>query len=508
MRRRSFIAASSALAASATGCIGALDDGSDPNTTDDGNATDDADTDGGNADTTTDAAYALSVSVEHPRYVVTTRSTYSNQLNDAKPLDEFDDGVRESVREAVDEGRVSVDEPGDALLDAVRGVGYVREGDEVYGLDYSLPEYVVTGTVADVSEDEVDDDRVVHAYDDVLRALGPDNRQIVMMGASVIGGGRGELETGEYRTTSLTDELDDFLNETDYIGVSTSRDPTATDEYVELELSRHDPDDYYIAAERLSREELFGVDEVRELGSLPDDVADVVRAAVDDGYRDNSIPDGFEDATGDAYFYVNERVHRPELREPDYDAAPVEITAEITDAGFDEVNELPDKETLDGYRDEYEDAVRNDDEAAEEIIDRIRDEYSPDDAATFELSLTNTSDASVEVFSGAPAPYGVLYAENPDADDDEPPRRLVWSEAYAESGHVHFGPRGLGVNAIGLTTEIPTADSETETYDVAFPPGEYRVEETVDVSRSEGDGYGDGETYPYTVVIEVDETEA
>jgi len=497
MRRREFVA-SSALASSlpVSGCIGAFGDAGNEGTTD-----------GGGEDDT--ASYALSVSVEHPRYVVTVSSTFSNEMNTAETVEAFDEPARGYVREAVEEGRVSVEEADDALLEALRGVEHVRDGDDVYAVGYSLPEYVVSGTVADVSEDEVDDDRVVHATDDVLRALGPDNRQILMMRTSVIGGGRGELETGEYRTTSLTEELESFLEETDYIGVSTSKNPTVTDEYVELELSRRDPEEYYVEAERLTHEELFGVEEVREPGSLPDDVADVVRSAVDDGYRGDRIPDGFEDATGDAYFLIYDEAYRPELREPEYQDAPVKVRAEVTDAGYEEVNEIPDEEELEGYREEYENSTRNgDEETAEEIRDRLRDGYSPDDAGVFTLSLTNTSDAPVELFSGAPAPFGVLTAEKVDDEDDETRGRIVWSEAYAESQHVSFGPRGVAVNAIGLTTRLDADGTETETYEVGFPPGKYRVEEELDVSRSVGEGYGDGETYPYTVVIDVNDTEA
>jgi hypothetical protein len=186
-------------------------------------------------------------------------------------------------------------------------------------------------------------------------------------------------------------------------------------------------------------------------------------------------------------------------------ASPIDIGVRLVRAGFSGVHQPVDDATLGDYRDEFEDAVRRDDEqAAERISAEIRDEYSPDDAARFELTLTNTADETVEVFSGAPAPFGVLYAEEGDSGS----RRRLWYNTYADSEYVDFYPRGLLIDDIGLTTEIPPDDPETETYEVAFPPGEYRVDGSVDVSRPDGEGYGDGETYPYTVVIEVDETEA
>ena len=506
MRRRDFIVVSSMFAASASGCLGAFGEPGDGGDEGEGNGTADDEAepngpdgdDGGEAD-----AYTLSVGVEHPNYVVKTHSTFSNEMKNARRVEEFEEPARGYVSEAVEKGRADIDEPEDALLEAVEGVRHVREGDDVYALDHSLPEYVVTGTVADVSDDEVDEDRVVHVTDDVVRALGPDNRQIVMMRTSVVGGGRGELETGEYRTTSLSEELEGFLEETDYIAVSTSKNPTVTDEYVELELSREDPEDYYVEAERLTHEELFDVEEVRYLDELPEDVAEVVRTAVEDEYRGDTLPDGFDDLTGDAYFFVDDEAHRPEVLEPDYDTAPVKVRAEVTDSDFDETHEPVDEETFEDYRDEFEDAHESDDEQAiESLTQDLWDEYRPDDGAVFELTLANTSEKTLHVFSGAPAPFGVLTAEKVGDEDDERRGRLVWSETYVENGHVNVGPHGLGVNSIGINTDIDAGDAETETYEVGFTPGEYRVEESVEVSRQQ---HGDGETYPYTVVVEVRE---
>lgn len=184
--------------------------------------------------------------------------------------------------------------------------------------------------------------------------------------------------------------------------------------------------------------------------------------------------------------------------------APIDIGIRLVRAGFSGVHQPVDAETLDDYRDELEDAHRSDDQqAVERISAEIRDEYSPDDAARFELSLTNTADETVEVFSGAPAPFGVLRAEPVSGDSGSP--RLLWSDMYADSDHVSFYPRGLVLEDIGLTTEIPPGDSETETYDVAFPPGEYRVDGSIDVQRTDAE---EDDTHSYTVFVEVTKTEA
>jgi len=503
MRRRDFIAVSSAFAALASGCLDALGETDDSTEGGNDNGEDGEQRPNEASGVNEDDAYTLSVGIENPTYVVTTRSTFSHEMKDAKNVDGFEEPARGYVREAVEEGRADVEEPENGFLDALEGVRHVRDGDDVYALDYSLPEYVVTGSVADVSENEIDKDRVVHVTDDIVRALGPDNRQIVMMRTSVVGGGRGKLETGEYRTTSLSEELEEFLDGTDYIAVSTSQNPTVTDEYVELELSREDSDEYYVEAERLTHEELFEVDEVRYPDELPDELAEVVCTAVEGEYRGDSLPDGFEDSTGDAYFLIDDEAHRPELLEPDYDDAPVDVRAKVVDAGIGDTEEAVGEETFEEYREEFEDAYESDDEeATERVVEDLWDEYRPDDGAVFELTLANTSEETVSVFSGAPAPFGVLHAETDDGDARN--RRLVWSETYVENGHVNVSPRGLAVNSIGLDTDVDAGDAETETYEVGFAPGEYRIEETVDVSR-EPQVDGDGEVYPYTVVLEVEE---
>jgi hypothetical protein len=185
-------------------------------------------------------------------------------------------------------------------------------------------------------------------------------------------------------------------------------------------------------------------------------------------------------------------------------AAPLDIGVRLVRAGFSGVHQPVDAETLDDYRDEFEDAHRSDDQqAVERISAEIRDEYSPDDAARFELSLTNTEDEVLEVVTGAPAPFGVLRAENVGDDSGSP--RLLWSDTYADSDHVSFYPRGLVPDDIGEITEMGAGETLTQAYEVAFPPGEYRVDGTIDVQRTDAE---EDDTHSYTVFVEVTETEA
>jgi len=509
VRRRGFLALSSVLAFSTTGCFDALGDAStDVDDGDDGGSEGASDADG------TDA-YILDVRVEHPTYVITTTKALSTEVSKSVRVDDIVEPARGYVRTAVDEGRAPVEEPDDVLHEAVEGirdgdeayplegVNYVRDGDDVYVLEHSLPVYVVTGE--DVGEEEVDSDRTVSMTDDVIRALGVDNRQVAFAANTVVD--RGEGYSGEdYETTVLSPGLEEFVEDYDYISHSSG--------YVEIELKERDPDEYYISAEKVTHEELFDVEEVRELGTLPKAVAEVVRAAVEGGYRSDTVPKGFEEEAGDAYFLVNGQAHRPELHEPDYDDAPVELGVEVIDDEVGKVNDPPDEDTLEEHRERFEGAYEDaqeeevgsekpDEDVTKEPTDELWNVYRPDDGAIFDLSITNTSDETVVVRSGAPAPFGVLMAEEEGTEkNNRRERRLLWSETYVENRHVTVSPEGFGVNAIGVSTEFEPGKTETETYEVGFELGEYRVEETVSVSR---DRRGDGETYPYTLVVEVDD---
>ncbi|MFP4632007.1 MAG: hypothetical protein ACLFMT_01050 [Halobacteriales archaeon] len=490
MRRRSFLAVAAAPALA--GCLEELGNERATDGSEDGDETSSQD---GN----------FVVTVEHPSVVVTTVSKQSVEASDAVEVTELDEPASTRVSEAVEDGVVEIEDPEPELLEQLEDVDFVRDDGDVYELSYSLPEYVVSGEESDRSPEEVDEDEVVSMSDDVIRTLGTDNQQIVSMANSVVErDGTGFAGTGEYRTTSIGDELRDFLDETTYLGVpeAGSEDPTEVDVLVELHVTEDDPGaPYELSAEHVPLEELYDVSDVRGLDDLSAEAADVVEAAVDGEYRGDGLPDGFEDEVGDSYFLVDGEAHQPDVLEPDYDAAPVELSVEVVDGDRGDVHTPPSEEDLEGFRERYEEAHESEDE---EEIQALREEvwslYRPEDAATFELSVTNTSGDSVEIFSGAPAPFGVLRAEQASGDDRA---LVVWSEAYEESGHVYAGPMGLEVNSIGLNTEVEPGETLSETYEVAFPQGEYRVEETMSVS-TEGLVSENEHTVPYTLIIDVE----
>ncbi len=488
MRRRRFIAASSLAAATAAtaGCIEAFGgEGSEP------------EDDQGERDTDVEE---FDVELRHPGVVVDTAYSFSTERNDADEVEEIDDGVRSHVEAAVEDGVTEVDDPSSELLNMLQSTRYVLHDDRVYELEHSLPEYVVTGEESDLAPDDVSEDDVVGMHEDVIRVVGTDNRQISRLANDVVelDGRRGYVGTGEFRTPTLQPRTEEFLEDTEYIGVSTSEDPTAVDVLVLLHVTEDDPDEpYTITATELSHEELYDVEEARELDELDERHQEVFLEAVEGQYRGESLPEGFREAVEDVHYLVDGEAHQAQILEPDYDDVPVELEVEVEDRGQGESHQPPSEEDLERYRERFEEAhEEDDDEKIEELTDELWSLYRPSEPASFRLQLTNTGEETVQVFSGAPAPYGVLRVDDPEAPGGS---RLLWSESYRESGHVNVGPHGLAVHSIGLTTELEPGETLAETYEAAYPEGTYQVQDSITIERRRGDDV----TLPYTVDIKV-----
>lgn len=123
-----------------------------------------------------------------------------------------------------------------------------------------------------------------------------------------------------------------------------------------------------------------------------------------------------------------------------------------------------------------------------------------DDGATLRLALRNDADGPIQVMSGAPRPFGVLRF-HPVSEAE--PRRLLWTDAYEESSHVHTDGRQVKmVNSVGLNTAVAPGGEAARTFtvgDADLPAGEYVVEDDVHVDLS-GE---DSRTLPYRVTFVV-----
>ncbi|WP_132060033.1 hypothetical protein [Halorussus amylolyticus] len=113
------------------------------------------------------------------------------------------------------------------------------------------------------------------------------------------------------------------------------------------------------------------------------------------------------------------------------------------------------------------------------------------DAGEVRLSLRNDADAERRLTTGAPRPFGVLRF-HPVGDPEG--RRLLWTDAYAESDHVRTEGREIqSVNDIALASALAPGESVSETYvvDSDLSTGEYAVEGSVGVEKT-GSPAGEG----------------
>jgi hypothetical protein len=129
------------------------------------------------------------------------------------------------------------------------------------------------------------------------------------------------------------------------------------------------------------------------------------------------------------------------------------------------------------------------------------DRASDGDLGVLALSLENRGERTVEVGSGAPAPFGVLSVHQKGEPDDE--SHLLWTDAYEESDHVQTTGRSVTtVQDIGKITEVdPGARVERE-YEIGpagFTDGQYELADSVTVDDRENGG-----SLAYTVRIRVE----
>ena len=105
-----------------------------------------------------------------------------------------------------------------------------------------------------------------------------------------------------------------------------------------------------------------------------------------------------------------------------------------------------------------------------------RKTITEDDPFAIEFELRNGGEEPIEVTSGAPWPFGVVWMEREGAPDE--PGVTLWTDAYEESSHVRTeGRRAVVVEDIGLIEEVE-GESVTETYELhgdtpGLEPGTY-----------------------------------
>ncbi|WP_255169847.1 hypothetical protein [Natrononativus amylolyticus] len=143
---------------------------------------------------------------------------------------------------------------------------------------------------------------------------------------------------------------------------------------------------------------------------------------------------------------------------------------------------------------------------AVELVDPY---VEPDSPAALEATLSNTTGATVAVSSGAPWPFGVVWADRTDDDGLDRERSItLWTDAYEESGHVGTdGKRVEGVNDIGLLEELEGGESITETFEIHeetpnLEAGTYEASLTCGIEPADG---GDHEGLEVDLALAVEE---
>lgn len=87
----------------------------------------------------------------------------------------------------------------------------------------------------------------------------------------------------------------------------------------------------------------------------------------------------------------------------------------------------------------------------------------------------------------------------------------LWSDAYAESDHVHTtAGRVRAVDDVGIVTELAPGETRTQEYQLGrwrLTPGTYTVDESVGIERYATDENGnrrsESTTFPYELRIRI-----
>jgi hypothetical protein len=397
--------------------------------------------------------YRIELEASTFEYVLSMRSYGPDVGEVTTRITDLEPDVRETVETAIEEGRIEVADPSTALLTFLDRPEtmprYVVDGDVPHALDAKLPAFIVR--FEELPSGDVDGEPAT--VEEFVEEITDDR------------GRRGSpvhdlVERGGYRTYRLDPAVETFVENGGYI---------ETREAVgRITIDVEDPGPpYEITASEASIEEVHG-GTVIELADAPAGVRELLRTVIDRrrvGVDAVSVELAELVASYD-YLRVDDWFYGPEIEETGPTHLPVAFEATVVDG-----------------------SVR------------------PSDPARIELSISNTGDERIGVSSGVPGPFGVLRAESEGEDD----RVTLWSDAYAESDHVHTtAGRVRAVNDVGIVTELASGETRTRAYEIGrwrLEPGTYTVDESIGIERYATDENGkrrsEGTTFPYELRIRI-----
>ena len=378
------------------------------------------------------------VGVETPTDAVRLNDLGTSPSVDVPDVESLSDREQRVVSAALD-GDYETDDPADWLVSFLSETPYVRREGVYYELDNTLPRYTITAaeTTADAVDGEVADGE---AY-----------REAVTHDGVVFSGLLRMARDNGFTTLNLWPSLRAFLDTHDAVQY---RDDLFT---MSLSVDDGGPP-YTVTGRRISPTALTEVS-VYDASEASDAVVEAVREAGETrGVYAGDLPEELLDAVAShQYVYLDGTFYWAGLE--NRGALPVDFEASVTQSQF-----------------------------SESSVPKLR------------LALVNRGEQDVSVFSGAPAPFGVLRME---AVDDDDSRALLWTDAYRESSHVGTdGTSVTMVNSIGLTTPLPAGDRLERTFEVlgSPAPGEYVLRGDVGIGFPGSDGDG---TLPYRVTLRV-----
>lgn len=121
------------------------------------------------------------------------------------------------------------------------------------------------------------------------------------------------------------------------------------------------------------------------------------------------------------------------------------------------------------YSIELDTAVSGGEGTVDLSFDLVDDEVTADSPAEIEIELANGTDGPIEISSGAPAPFGVIWLTR--TEDHETDGRndsiTLWTDAYAESSHVGTDGKAVTeVQDIGLVEELDAGETVARRYEL------------------------------------------
>lgn len=380
------------------------------------------------------------VRVETPTDAVRLNDLGASPSVDVPAVGSLSDRERRVVTAALDSGYETDDLP-EWVVSFVAETPYLRRDGTYYELVHDFPRYTITAeeTTEAAVDGPIADDA---AYREAVTHDG------------VVTGGLLRIASEEgFRTLRLWPSLREFLDRYEAVRYH--------DTVFSLSLSVEDSGPpYSVTATRVSPTALTD-ESVYDASEASAQVQAAVGAAGEtQGVYAGELPEELLDAVAShQYVYLDGTFYWAGLE--NREALPVDLEATVTQSQF-----------------------------SESAVPRLR------------LALGNSSDRDGSVFSGAPAPFGVLEMEAVDGAGES----LLWTDAYRESTHVRTDGKSVTfVQSIGLTTPLPAGERVDRTFEVveAVAPGEYVVEDDVGIEFA---GDGEGGTLAYRVVLQVTET--